>query len=80
LSGAIGGAFGLTALAVELPLSTAIMLRSIADIARSEGEDLTMVESRLACLEVFALGGRSDGGRWRRHRLLCRAGFRWPKH
>ena len=59
LSGAIGGAFGLTALAVELPLSTAIMLRSIADIARSEGEDLTTVESRLACLEVFALGGRS---------------------
>jgi hypothetical protein len=59
LSGAIGGAFGLTALAVELPLSTAIMLRSIADIARSEGEDLTMVEGRLACLEVFALGGRS---------------------
>lgn len=59
LSGAIGGAFGLTALAVELPLSTAIMLRSIADIARSEGEDLTLVESRLACLEVFALGGRS---------------------
>ncbi|MCB2166655.1 MAG: EcsC family protein [Deltaproteobacteria bacterium] len=59
LSGAIGGAFGLTALAVELPLSTAIMLRSIADIARSEGEDLATVESRLACLEVFALGGRS---------------------
>jgi hypothetical protein len=59
LSGAIGGAFGLTALAVELPLSTAIMLRSIADIARSEGEDLTSIESRLACLEVFALGGRS---------------------
>lgn len=59
LSGAIGGAFGLTALAVELPLSTAIMLRSIADIARSEGENLTSVESRLACLEVFALGGRS---------------------
>ena len=59
LSGAIGGVFGLTALAVVLPLSTAIMLRSIADIARSEGEDLSSVESRLACLEVFALGGRS---------------------
>lgn len=27
-------------LPVELPFSTAIMLRSIADIARSEGEDL----------------------------------------
>ena len=61
LSGAVGGAFGLSALAVELPLSTAIMLRSIADIARSEGEDITSVESRLACLEVFALGGEAAG-------------------
>ena len=60
LSGAVGGAFGLSALAVELPLSTAIMLRAIAAIARSEGEDLTTVESRLACLEVFALGGRGS--------------------
>jgi len=58
LSGAVGGAFGLSALAVELPLSTTIMLRAIAAIARSEGEDLATVEGRLACLEVFALGGR----------------------
>ncbi len=57
VSGAIGGAFGLSSLAVELPLSTTIMLRSIADIARSEGEDISTVEGRLACLEVFALGG-----------------------
>ena len=35
------------------------MLRAIADIARSEGEDVATAESRLACLEVFALGGRS---------------------
>ena len=60
LSGAVGGAFGLSALAVELPLSTGIMLRAIAAIARSEGEDLATVESRLACLEVFALGGRGS--------------------
>ena len=33
------------------------MLRSIADIARSEGEDLDSKEVRFACLEVFALGG-----------------------
>ncbi|MBA2042090.1 EcsC family protein, partial [Escherichia coli] len=37
VSGAIGGAFGFSALAIELPVSTTIMLRSIADIARSEG-------------------------------------------
>jgi hypothetical protein len=53
-TGAGGGAFGLPALAIELPISTTIMLRSIADIARSEGEDITAVETKLACLEVFA--------------------------
>lgn len=58
-SGAIGGAFGLVALTVELLASTGIMLRSIADIARSEGEELNNIPSQLACLEVFALGGKS---------------------
>ena len=38
-SGAAGGAFGLATLPIELPVSTIIMLRSIAEIARSEGED-----------------------------------------
>ena len=58
-SGATGGAFGFMALAMELPISTVIMLRSIADIARAEGEDLSRPETQLACLQVFALGGRS---------------------
>lgn len=57
-TGAAGGMFGLPALAVELPLSTTIMLRSIADIARSEGEVVKSAEAKLACIEVFALGGR----------------------
>lgn len=60
-TGATGGAFGLGALAVELPISTGIMLRSIADIARSEGEDLAGSEARVQCLQVLALGGRSRG-------------------
>jgi EcsC protein family len=60
VSGGVGGAFGLTALAVELPISTIIMFRSIADIARSTGEDIRSIETRLACLEVFAYGGRSQ--------------------
>ncbi|NIA03540.1 MAG: EcsC family protein [Nitrospirae bacterium] len=60
VSGALGGAFGLPSLAIELPISTSIILRSIADIARSEGEDITTLQARLACLEVFALGGSSD--------------------
>jgi EcsC protein family len=58
-SGAAGGTFGLAALPVELPVSTVIMLRSIADIAQSEGENLSDPESILSCVEVFALGGRS---------------------
>jgi hypothetical protein len=56
-TGAVGGFFGLAGLAVELPITTTLMLRSIAEIARREGEDLTRVETRLACLEVFAFGG-----------------------
>jgi hypothetical protein len=56
-SGAIGGAFGLATLAVELPVSTTIMLRAIAAIAQEEGEDLTDPRTGLACLEVFALDG-----------------------
>src|SRR5215472_3975183 len=59
-SGAVGGGFGLAALPVELPISTIIMLRSIGDVARSEGEDLSDPESALACLQVFALGTRDD--------------------
>ncbi|ELL2628712.1 EcsC family protein [Escherichia coli] len=60
VSGAVGGTFGFSALAIELPLSTTIMFRSVADIARSEGFDLDKVETKQACLEVFALGGPSE--------------------
>lgn len=59
LSGGLGGAFGLPALLIEMPVSTALMLRSIAEIARQHGEDLNDVETRLACVQVFALGGPS---------------------
>lgn len=60
-AGAIGGAFGIAATAIELPVSTTILLRSIAEIAREHGEDLSNPEAALACLEVFALGGeRAD--------------------
>lgn len=69
-TGVTGGLFGFTALAVELPATTGVILRSIADIAQSEGHDLTRLEVRLACLEVFALGGTIakddavEGGYW----------------
>ncbi|MEQ1635635.1 MAG: EcsC family protein [Methylococcales bacterium] len=59
LSGAVGGSFGIMALAFELPVSATIMLRSIAEIARHEGEDLAVLETKLECLTVFALSGGS---------------------
>jgi hypothetical protein len=59
VTGGIGGFLGLPALIVELPISTTIMLRSIAEIARREGEQLNDFETRLSCLEVFALGGKN---------------------
>ena len=61
-TGALGGFFGLPALAVELPIATTVMLRSIADVARSEGEAIGTLDARLACIQVFAFGSarRSD--------------------
>ncbi len=58
-AGGVGGLFGLSGLLLELPVTTTIMMRSIADIAHSNGEDLRRPEAKLACLEVFALGGPS---------------------
>ncbi len=57
VSGVVGGGFGLTALALELPISATLMMRSIADIARSHGEDLSQLDAKMACLSVFALTG-----------------------
>lgn len=59
-SGGISGFFGLPALGIELPITTTIIMRSIVDIVKSEGESIENLETKLACLEVFALGGRSD--------------------
>ena len=59
-SGAIGGSLGLMTAPLELPISTIIMLRSIADIARSEGENLSEPDAALSCVQVFALGARSS--------------------
>jgi len=60
-TGGGAGLYGLPALVIELPVSTTVMLRSIADVARSEGEKIKLLETKLACIEVFALGGRSRG-------------------
>jgi hypothetical protein len=57
-SGAAGGALGLAALPVELPFSTCVILRSIVDIAQSEGHRISSLEVRLSCVFVLALGGK----------------------
>jgi hypothetical protein len=77
INGGISGFFGLAALPIELPLTTTLMLRSIADIARHHGEDLSRLEARLACLEVFALGAggtqkRMDIGYYASRALLSK--------
>ena len=59
-SGAIGGFFGMAALPVELPISTTIMLRSVADIAQSQQHDLNDIDIKLSCLEVFSLGSTTN--------------------
>lgn len=64
-SGALSGFFGATTgfgtaiFASELTITTKFIMRTIMDIARSEGEDIYTLEGQMACLEVFALGGES---------------------
>ncbi len=60
-TGATGGFFGGLSMAFELPVSTGIMMRSIAEIAREKGEDLTTFESRLECIAVLGLDTSSPG-------------------
>ncbi|MFW2373680.1 MAG: EcsC family protein [Gammaproteobacteria bacterium] len=59
-SGAMGGLFGIPGLLLELPITTTLMLRSIAEIARAQGENIYQAETQAACLQVFALGGKSE--------------------
>ncbi len=60
-TGAIAGFVGIKALAVELPVTTAIMFRSIVDIARAEGESPRDDETIINAMQVFALGsGMTD--------------------
>lgn len=55
-SGALGGFFGLVALPIELPVTTIVMLRSIAAIAAENGFDLNDEYVLLDCLSVFSMG------------------------
>jgi hypothetical protein len=55
-TGAAGGLFGLAGAAIEVPTTTTIMLRSIAEIALRHDADLNDPGTRLHCLAVFSYG------------------------
>jgi hypothetical protein len=60
-TGAVSGFFGLESLIIELPVTTAIMFRSIVDIARAEGESPQDSETIINAMQVFTMGsGLSD--------------------
>ena len=58
-TGAAGGFFGPLTLVAELPITTTLIIRSIANIALTQGEDLDDEDTRMACVQVFALGART---------------------
>jgi hypothetical protein len=60
VTGGLGGIIGLAAIPFELPFTTILSIRSIAEIARREGEDMSRTEGWLACMEVFSLAGLSQ--------------------
>lgn len=59
MSGGVGGAAGLAGTVAELPITTALILRSIAQIGVDEGEDIASDEFKASCLSVPAMGGKS---------------------
>jgi len=60
-SGAGGGLAGLPGVLAELPFTTTVLMRAIAQVAAEEGEDISAPEAKLECLEVFALGSPRPG-------------------
>ena len=71
ITGGAGGAIGLPGVLLELPATTVLMFRSIADIARGYGEDITKERVKMECLTVFALGGKDEGGYFELRRELA---------
>jgi len=57
VSGAVGGMGGLGTLALDLSVTTTLILRSIQEIAISHGENILEEDVRLQCIGVFGLGG-----------------------
>ncbi len=60
-SGAVGGFLGAGALPLELSVTTTLILRAIAEVARRHGEDLSRLEARMECVRVLGLAARPSG-------------------
>lgn len=60
VTGAVGGFFGLPALPLELPLTTTLILRSVARIADDFGANLNDRKVQMDCLFIFAMGTPQD--------------------
>ncbi len=58
-SGVASGFIGLPGVLFDIPFTTTMILRSIAEVARDNGEDLETEDTKRACLEVLAFGGPS---------------------
>ena len=53
----MSGFAGLPGLLLDIPVTTTLMLRTIAGIAREHGEDIATGDGKRACLEVLAQSG-----------------------
>ena len=64
VSGALGGLAGIASTTAEIPVSVGLILRSVQNIAKEYGEDISSEEVRLECIKVFGSGGPlvSDDG------------------
>jgi hypothetical protein len=58
-SGVASGFVGLPGVLFDIPFTTTTILRSIAEVARDAGEELSSEETKRACLEILAFGGPS---------------------
>lgn len=61
-TGAAGGFFSWLGLVIELPVTTVVMLRSIADIAKAEQADIADPRIQMECLAVLTMGAANSSG------------------
>ena len=61
-SGLAGGFAGLAGFVPDATLTTLLILRDVARIAKASGEDLADEDTRAACVQVFALRAGDEAG------------------